>query len=240
MIRDHKLAISAAIVSLSFGVVSNAQASSITFSTSDSQFIEGYNNQGWWNTFTSNFDYNSNDNDNYLTGKLSQTVYRSFFTFDISALKNLPISSATLKIQRFEGSGNPMHTLGLFDVSTPAKQLNQKANNPDMSIYNDLGSGKSYGTFQVNSAGDSDEILSFTLNSDAIADINASDEKYFSIGAALLNDLTSPYQYLFAFSNNTPAQLVVKSNSVPEPLTISGTVLAGAMGWWIKQKRKAR
>ncbi|MBH8573920.1 PEP-CTERM sorting domain-containing protein [Nostocaceae cyanobacterium CENA369] len=239
--RKHcKLAISAAIVSFGLGVTSSAQASSITLSTSDSQLTEGYNNQGWWNTYTSNFDYNSNDNDNYLTGKLSKTVYRSFFTFDVSVLKNRPISSATLKIQRFQGSGYSTHTLGLFDVSTPAIALNQKVNNPDLSIYDDLGSGKSYGNFKVTSFGDKNEVLNFSLNSNAIADINAKDEKYFSIGAALLGDLKPAYQYLFAYSADTPVKLVVTTASVPEPLTLGGTVVAGAMGWWIKRKRQAR
>lgn len=240
MKKHCKLAISAAIVSFGLGMMSTAEASSITLSTSNSQLTEGYNNQGWWNTYTSNFDYNSNDNDNYLTGKLSETVYRSFFTFDVSVLKNRPISSATLKIQRFEGSGRSTHTLGLFDVSTPAIALNQKVNNPDLSIYDDLGSGKSYGNFKVASFGDKNEVLNFSLNSNAIADINAKDEKYFSIGAALLDDLKPAYQYLFAYSADTPVKLVVTTASVPEPLTLGGTVVAGAMGWWIKRKRQAR
>ncbi|MFN6566274.1 PEP-CTERM sorting domain-containing protein [Dendronalium sp. ChiSLP03b] len=240
MKKRCKVASGVAIVSFGLGMMSSVQASSVTLSTSDSQFTEGYNNQGWWNTYTSNFDYNSNDNDNYLTGKLRTTVYRSFFTFDLAALGNQPVSSATLKIQRFEGFGRSIHTLGFFDVSTPAIALNQKINNPDFSIYNDLGSGKSYGNFKVSSSGDENEILSFSLNSNAIADINTNDQKYFSIGAALLDDLEPAYQYLFAYSADTPVKLVVTTASAPEPLTLGGTVVAGVMGWWIKRKRQAR
>jgi hypothetical protein len=51
-----------------------------------------------------------------------------------------------------------------------------------LDIYRDLESGKNYGTFQVTSAGDRDEILSFALNSNAIADINAAGEEFFSMG----------------------------------------------------------
>ncbi|MHC5739371.1 PEP-CTERM sorting domain-containing protein [Nostoc sp.] len=221
----YKLAITAAIVGFGLGTLNVAQAATLSLSSS---------NQGWWNTTTTN----TNDNDNYITGNLPNG-YRNFFTFDLGTLAG--VSSATLQVQRFVGSGNPTETLGFFDVSTSADVLSQKVNNPNINIYNDLGSGKNYGTFNVSTSGNRDEILSFVLNSDAIADINARSGKFFSIGGALLGNLQIGEQYLFGFSNASSATLVVDADlaTVPEPGTLSGVVLAGITGLWLKRKIKA-
>ncbi len=239
MKKYYKLAISATVLCLGLGVVDQAQAVNITLSTANNQFTEGTNNQGWWSTYNPRFGYNDNFNDNYLTGKLRSTTYRSYFTFDLHTIANNPVSSATLQIQRFIGSGNSTAKIGFFDVSTPASKLNQKCNNPDLDIYRDLGSGKNYGNFQVTSTGDSEEILNFTLNSKAIADINAANGKFFSIGGKLLNNVEAGDQYLFAYGYDAPTQLVVTTAHAPEPLTVGGTAIAGVMGWWLKRKRKA-
>ncbi|MHC5599223.1 MAG: PEP-CTERM sorting domain-containing protein [Nostoc sp.] len=222
----YKLAITAAILGFGLGTLNVAQAATVSLSSS---------NQGWWNTGGSN----SNDSDNYLTGNYTDDRYHSFFTFDLSALAG--VSSATLQVQRFEGFGDPIKTLGFFDVSTSADVLSQKVNNPNINIYNDLGSGKNYGTFNVSASGDEDEILSFVLNSDAIADINARSGEFFSIGGALLGDLGIGDQYLFAGSLGSSARLVLDAHlaTVPEPGTLGGAVLAGITGLCLKRKRKA-
>lgn len=221
----YKLAITATIVGLGLGTLNVAQAATVSLSSS---------NQGWWNTSAGN----NNQNDNYITGN-SANSYRNFFTFDLGTLAG--VSSATLQVQRFQGSGNPTKTLGLFDVSTSADVLSQKINNPNINIYNDLGSGKNYGTFNVSTVGNQNEILSFVLNSDAIADINARSGQFFSIGGALLGDIGIGEQYLFGFSGGSSATLVVDTSlaTVPEPGTLGGAVLVGVTGLWLKRKRKA-
>ncbi|MEH2375084.1 hypothetical protein [Nostoc sp.] len=160
----YKLAITAAIVGFGLGTLNVAQAATLSLSSS---------NQGLWSTVSGN----QTENDNYFTGRLGTDLYHNFFTFDLSALAE--VSTATLQIQRFEGSGDRTNTLGFFDVSTSADVLSQKENNPNVNIYNDLGSGKNYGTFNVSTFGNRDEILSFILNSNAIADINARSGKFF-------------------------------------------------------------
>ncbi|MEH2012523.1 PEP-CTERM sorting domain-containing protein [Nostoc sp.] len=221
----YRLAITAAIVGFGLGTLNVAQAATVSLSSS---------NQGWWSKDTGNY----NQNDNYITGNSNANAYHSFFTFDLSALAG--VSTATLQVKRFNGSGNPTNTLGFFDVSTSADVLSQKFNNPNNSIYNDLGSGKNYGTFNVSTLGNSDEILSFILNSDAIADINARSGQFFSIGGALLGDLGEE-QYLFGYSLDSSAKLVVDTDlaTVPEPGTLSGAALVGITGLWLKRKRKA-
>ncbi|WP_392532525.1 hypothetical protein [Nostoc sp. C117] len=223
----YKLAITAAIVGFGLGTLNVAQAATISLSSS---------NQGWWSKDISNLNYN----DNYITGNnINAIAYHNFFTFDLGTLAG--VSTATLQVQRFNGLGNPTKTLGFFDVSTSADVLAQKANNPDINIYNDLGSGKNYGTFNVSTFGDQNEILSFVLNSDAIADINARSGKFFSIGGALLGDLGIGKQYLFGGSGYSSAKLVLDTDlaTVPEPGTFSGAVLVGITSLWLKRKIKA-
>ncbi|MEH2415622.1 PEP-CTERM sorting domain-containing protein [Nostoc sp.] len=227
----YKVAITAAIVGFGLGTLNVAQAATVSLSSS---------NQGWWSTGLKN----SYDNDNYITGNYSDKGFHSFFTFDLSPLTR--VSTATLQVQRFNGSGNPTKTLGFFDVSTSADVLSQNVNILDINIYNDLGSGKNYGTFNVTTSPNNyeiqqKEILSFVLNSDAIADINARSGKFFSIGAALLGNFGIGDQYLFGASVNSSARLVVDGDlaTVPEPGTLGGAVLATITGLWLKRKRKA-
>ena len=234
MKKCYKLAITAAIVGFGLGTLNAAQAATFTINASD---------QGWWAAEGGINGHNDNDNTNYITGYIRGTDLRNFFTFALGAIAG--VTSATLQIQRFEGSVSPTETLGFFDVSTPANIVTHKNSSPNNSIYNDLGSGKNYGTFDVTTSGDPNEILSFVLNSDAIADINARSGKFFSIGGALLGDLEEHDRenYLFAASGNGPvAKLVIEntdSTPVPEPNTLGGIAVVSVAGWWLKRKRKA-
>ncbi|MEH2301194.1 MAG: hypothetical protein V7K88_19895 [Nostoc sp.] len=234
MKKCYKLAITVAVVGFGLGTLNVAQAATFTVNASD---------QGWWaveHGYGQNNGRNDNDNTNYITGYLRGLDFRNFFTFDLGAIAG--VSSATLQIQRFEGAVDPTETLGFFDVSTPANVVIQKNSSPNNSIYNDLGSGKNYGTFDVTTSGDPNEILSFVLNSDAIADINARSGKFFSIGGALQGDLEYE-NYLFAASGNgSLAKLVIDnthSATVPEPHTLDGIAVAGVACLWLKRKRKA-
>jgi hypothetical protein len=244
----YKLAITAAIVGFGLGTLNVAQAATVSLSSS---------NQGWWAAEDGLNGPNTNNNTNYLTGNIRGTDLRNFFTFDLGAITK--VSSATLQLQRFEGSENGTKSLDFFDVSTPVNVLSQKVNSPNNTIYSDLGSGKNYGTFKVSSSGSSDEILSFALNSKAITDINTRSGQFFSIGGALLGDLQE--DYLFASSgdgmlaklliDNTNSKATSKVDSanlnqtdtvsatVPEPHTVGGIAVAGVAGWWLKRKRKA-
>lgn len=219
-------------VLIAFAMVSNAQATTFTFNTSDSQFDPGIDNQGWWsNTYES-----SDGNDNYFVGTEYFSTFRDFFTFDLSSLSE-NITSGRLELQRYDSnSGNPTETLGLFDVSTDAATLNNNTGN-NLAIYNDLGSGVNYGTFEVSTAGNGDEILSFTLNSAAIANMNAARGGFFSIGGSILTEGN-----LFGFSGGDGTQqLVVDTAATPVPFEFSpglGIVALGALGGLNQIKNK--
>lgn len=150
------------------------------------QFGLGIFNQGWW----SNSQLNGEPNYNYFVGEDDLGFYNNFFTFDISEVLE-PVTSATLNLQRNNGvsdSGRLTQSYYLFDVSTDAATLNNNIG-ASSAIFNDLGSGKQYGNFNV-TVGDEDQskILSFSLNSNAIADLNnaiSRNEQFFSVGGTL-------------------------------------------------------
>jgi len=112
-------------------------------------------------------------------------------------------------------------TFGLFDVSTDAVTLNNNVGT-SLSIYDDLGSGVSYGEFEILSEGLSTDVLSFELNAAAIADINAGKGGWFSIGGALLSfgsPVGSGTEGLFGSSEDGGVQRLVLE-VIPEPGTL--------------------
>ena len=118
------------------GMAGTASAVPITVSTSDNQISPGVDNQGWWGTGV-----NTNPtNDNYIS---FEPTHRSYFSFDLGGITGTVIS-AVLEVRRY--STNEGATLQLFDVSTSATALAQRQI-LDSAIFNDLGSGTSYGSF---------------------------------------------------------------------------------------------
>jgi hypothetical protein len=216
------------------------------FNTSDSQFTPGVDNQGWWSDTHSNFD----TNDNYFNGQGSVLAQmRSFFTFDLSSLSGTVVS-ATLELTRYEyASFDPTETIEFFDVSIPAAALNNNIGT-STAIYNDLGSGTSYGSFIVPAYPFSDtETLSFALSAAAAADINASSPGFFSIGGSLTSDGSQTAEGLFAGSHDFGIQrlIVVTADApgaaaVPEASSLIAWSMVGLVsggGCWWRRRRTA-
>jgi hypothetical protein len=207
-------------------------AATVVLSTSTAQITPSVDNQGWLSSVSPN---ENSLNDNYLTGtSRSGEVYRSYFSFSLGSLTG-PVTSARFEVRRYGQLG--VVNLGLWDVSASASELTATRDGVlSPQTFADLGSGINYGTFDV-LEGDSDDLLVFELDTDAIGAINARlalGGDYFSLGAALDGD-----GYLFAGSNdepgasggllNSPQRLVLtlaSSQPVPEPGSLALAALA--------------
>lgn len=200
------------------------------FDTSDSQIRPGADNQA---TFTNisqfNFtdaisDYAIGEGFNVFTNLPVGPVFRSAVSFDLSSLSS-QVTSAKLQLLKNRTSGDPIETLGLFEVITDINQLyTNRIGLVSPQIFEDLGTGRSYGTFDVATGGNPDEILEFELNETAIAAINAASGDFFSIGLALLsanpNNTTQAAEYLFAFSGSAGIQRLVLETQNEETVEI--------------------
>jgi hypothetical protein len=211
--------------------VSSAHA--VTFSTAESEFTPGTLNQGWWPSNpleTINVDTNDNHFTGHPAGPPSNGTLRSFYTFDVSTLDG-PATSATFRVQRWAQQVDVV--LGFWDVTTPAAVVNFN-NGSNTAIWTDLGSGNSYGSFNV-ATGALQDYLSFTLNSQALADINASGG-FFTVGAAVASPEDGD---IFAASGRDVTYLDI-ATSVPEPGTFAMMAMGLALLGGAARRRKLR
>lgn len=226
-----------------------AHGSTITFNTSDSQFDAGIDNQGWWSATEPNTD----SNDTYYTGwSIFTGEIRDFFTFDLSTLDltGQTVTGATLEVVRGNYRGTaPAYDVEFFDVSTAADTLNNNVGT-STTIFDDLGSGTSYGLFSVADYTTSDTLtLTFVLNAAALTDITAAAGKgFFSIGGRLyplgLVDLNGQEAIFQGTSSFGIQRLILQTSpadtTVPEPASML-LVTAGLAGFAARRHfRRAR
>jgi hypothetical protein len=177
-------ALALAVPSASYAVTTQ------TFTTSQSEFDPGVRNQGWWSPANSN----SDNNDNYFAGSTGGAPLRNFFSFDLSSACGA--ARVTLQLTRFDQSETL--TYSLFDVTTPAATLNAN-DGTSQTIFDDLGSGTSFGSFTVADGAETD-VLSFPLNSAGVAAVNAARGGFFSIGGRASVEATLATHYIYGFS----------------------------------------
>ena len=126
------------------------------------------------------------------------------------------MTSATLELQRYQSLAA---TYSLFDVSTDPVTLNNNTGT-SATIFEDLGTGTSYGSFVVAGAGLPTDVLSFALNAAALADIAGAAGGFFSIGGSVAPGSNA----LFGASSGLGIQrlvLTVEPNGLPEPSTLA-------------------
>jgi hypothetical protein len=218
-----------------------ATAEIIRIDTFEQPIRPGLENQGWWPP-TLGFS-NFTPTDRYFIGRtspgLDDTEVRSFFSFyvDPATLAGRTPETATLLIQRYGTfTDDPLETVGFFDVGTPADEL---ANNvmTDVAIWNDLGSGTSYGTFDVLAGGSPSDVLSFALNDAALSAIAAAGGGYFSVGAAVLTGDG------IVFAGGEPAgvqALELRFLEVAEPGALGLLVIGVAGATMLRRRQSSR
>jgi hypothetical protein len=203
--------------------VVSALAAPITLTTAQSRFDANVLNQGWWGTagFSA-----TDSNDNHYTGAIGSSTLRSFYSFD-RGLAAGKVTAATFRVLRGVQSGTV--DLNLWDVTTSAADVNNN-NGLNNAIFTDLGSGVSYGSF-VTSTGSSSDYLSFALNGQALANLNAT-KGFFTIGASVVGN-----QHIFSFSGGDTSFLDLQVSKVPEPASIA-LLLLGIAGVSVARRRK--
>jgi hypothetical protein len=218
------------------------QAEILTYNTSEGAFSVGSTkDQGWWSPTAFNVDAN----DSYFVGRSGVDLFNNFFTFNLSTLDltGKQIVSATLEVTRFETTGDLPHTYQLFDVLTPAAILNLNTGS-NAGIFADLGSGTSFGSFSIG-PGLGTDLLSFSLNAAAFADIAAKAGDFFSIGGTL--DLTGKAgeQNAFGFALGDSVQRLVlelepQVAPVPAPASLVLWSMGGGLAFFGRKLRRRR
>ncbi|MEZ6073567.1 MAG: hypothetical protein R3C10_25635 [Pirellulales bacterium] len=183
------------------------------YDVSQSSFDPGVKNQGWWSEETDATD----DNANYVVMGPDGNAFRNFFTFDLSRLSGT-VDTATLRLTRFGFSGGAVKTIEFFDVSTPADEVNANVG-LNSAIFADLGSGTSYGSFDITGPDNYDDVLEFQLNPAALTDIMSA-HGYFTIGGTLISN--DGGGSVFAGSNSGGVQELVLTGNLDEPGDANG------------------
>jgi hypothetical protein len=127
---------------------------------------------------------------NYLVGRCGlpncnpPLVFRNFFVFDLAAVSG-PIMAASLIVENPTVAGynssDPLETWTVFDVSTSIPTL-RSGGSGLTGIYDDLGSGTTYGDAVVNS---SSSLVQIDLNCAALSALNAAAGGQFAFGGAI-------------------------------------------------------
>ena len=152
---------------------------------------------GWWNDLGSH----TATNTNYVAGFGASRDHRDFFVFNLAGITQ-NITGAQLSIANpSNGYSSPDASEGLsyFDVSTAIATLIANGTG-QTAIYTDLGSGVNFGSRTVSAADQGTQVIT-TLNSSAIAALNAARGSQFAIGGALTTRGTATTEWMFAFSD---------------------------------------
>ena len=142
-------------------------------------------------------------------------------------------------------------TYDLRDVSTSIASLVAGGGGSGLTIYNDLGTGASYGT-RTFSASDNATTVNMIVNATGLSAINSSAGNQFALGGFLSTiptTIDSSTQALFTFSDSTTtagSSLVLTVGpaveGAPEPgsLALLGTGLVPLAGVVLRRRRAAK
>lgn len=155
------------------------------------------------------------NNTNYVIGDdISQggisLQYRNFFVFDLSSLgAGDQIIDAHLEVYQDNGfvSPSPSETWEAWDVTTAVDTL-RAGGSGKTSIYNDLGTGTSYGSQEVTEASEGN-LVSLTLNAMARGHIQDKIGNLFAIGGSIssLDSNPSTEEFSFGFTTNNSTNI---------------------------------
>jgi hypothetical protein len=183
-----------------------------------------YSDRGWYtpdgNHTPSNVNYTVADF--YIDGSGSLASH-NFFVFNLASVTK-PIASAKLALYVPGGtepgysSPDPSENYELHDVATPIATL--VAGTGGVATWDDLGSGVVYGS-RTMTAADMGNVVEITLNSSAVAAMNAT-HGLLGFGGSIttLDSLPGTYEQLFGYTQVSTYVTQLRLTLVPEPPTL--------------------
>ncbi|GAB5407442.1 MAG: hypothetical protein Aurels2KO_56730 [Aureliella sp.] len=154
-------------------------------------------------------------NTNYIAGwskdPFPGAFHRNFFTFDLGTITG-QVTSATIQLLA-NGIVLPS-TYTLYDVQTPTEVLTAGGTGL-VAIYEDLGDGAIFGSREVN-RDLSGQVIEITLNTSAIAALNANRGTMFAFGGAVSPEERN-YSVFGSTSFKESNRLVLNMAEVPTP-----------------------
>jgi hypothetical protein len=211
-------------------VVAAANAGTITF--------EPYSQGSYYSS-------NGSANGNYRVGLANNIERRSFFIFDLTGLTGT-VTAAELLLwcpSNCYGSDESTETFELWDFTGSITDLAAGGTAHAPALYADLGTGTSYGSFTISST-DENTLLSFILNSQAVAALNSAGGSDFAIGGRMPS-ADSYNEFVFGYTFATQDQRLVLTYTdlgaaVPEPATLTLVGLALTAGRFGLARRRAK
>jgi len=199
-----------------------SSASAVTIDATDAGW---YRDDGFYNAGSTNYSAGS-----YL-GTISgtTTLWHNFFVFDLSTLSDTATSATLILNVGNTDNGVLSATSGnytLYDVSTPISSL-LASSTTDVGIYNDLGSGTSYGSIAVDTM-DANTIISISLNSAALTDITNSFGGNFALGGWV--DSQFRIGGNTTLSNNPQLEVTTSVVPIPAAVWLFASGLLGLLG----------
>lgn len=231
-----------------FGIV---LANSISLSAARGEIFNS-TDQGWYHLGSEQLSNGHlSTNDNFIT----YGNYNNFFTFNLASSAGMTITSAVLRINNVGtySTGDAQEIYRLFDYAGSISDLvaggDVCCTSGITEIYNDLGSGVSYGQTNVgtpNSAGPM-PVVAVTLNAAAITDINyvlASSSLFdFAIGGNCISCEGLEFLWGNSGGSSPAAQLILQSGSVsavPLPATLPLFIAALSVFGLLKLRTRSR
>lgn len=160
--------------------------------------------RGWYNSDGANNGRGAAAN--YAAGRCdvnppcasSAVTVRNWFQFNLANVTGRTITGATLFLDNPAGNGflsvNPSETYSLFDITT---SLNTLGTATGVSIYDDLGTGTSFGSRSMSSA-DNGTSVAMALNSAALTALSGAQGANFGVGGAIALATTVPEPSTYA------------------------------------------
>lgn len=177
---------------------------------------------GWY----TNVGYHNPDNTNYVVGDCylpqcsNLVTYRNFFVFDLSGVAG-DIVSATLLIENPPdgyNSNDPAETWTTFNVMTPVPTL-VAGGSGLTSIYDDLGSGQTFGSAVVIST---NTLVPMVVNPVGLSALNAQIGDQFAIGGAITTlDGDLNREWIFGNGNEVYVRKLLLGMAAPITMTIN-------------------